>query len=226
MIETTPGIHILVYDYPGLITKQMIDTASQAIGTIVNDANIQHCICSNIMYLFHRTSISDKSGNAIKKHKIHWEIEGGGYGPTFMWYLYNASKGTKSGIFNIIRKMNIFRSDHEGHDIMKINTWFEARQDEIEKSGGKNDQLLFMLFRTYLTVPVSEFRHFVVCNKESWEKGDITYQLVLMNYAESKFKSLQEDKLWVTKDPMKAKILALTTVIGNLTRQRVDIVKR
>ena len=40
-----------------------------------------------------------------------------------------------------------------------------------------------------------------------------------MNDAESKFKSLQEDKLWVTNDPTKAKMLALTTVIGNLTRQ-------
>ena len=64
--------------------------------------------------------------------------------------------------------MNIFRSEHEGHDIMKINHRFEARQDEIEKSGGQNDQLLIMLFRTYLIVPVSELSHFVVCNKESW----------------------------------------------------------
>ena len=40
-----------------------------------------------------------------------------------------------------------------------------------------------------------------------------------MNNAESKFKSLQEDKLWVTNDPMKAKMLALITVIGDLTRQ-------
>ena len=76
-----------------------------------------------------------------------------------------------------------------------------------------------MLFRTYLTVPVSEFRHFVVHNKESWEKEDITDPLVLMSDAESKFKSLQEDKLWVTNDPMKANMLALTTVIGDLTRQ-------
>ena len=75
-----------------------------------------------------------------------------------------------------------------------------------------------MLFRTYLTVPVSEFRHFVVRNKESWEKGDITDLLILMNDAESKFNSLQEDKLLVTNDPMKAKMLTLTTVIGNLTR--------
>ena len=64
--------------------------------------------------------------------------------------------------------MNIFRSEHEGRDIMKINNWFEARQDEIEKAGGKNDQLLIMLFRTYLTVLVSEFWHFVVHSKESW----------------------------------------------------------
>ena len=40
-----------------------------------------------------------------------------------------------------------------------------------------------------------------------------------MNDAESKYKSLQEDKLWVTNYTMKAKILDLTTVIGNLTRQ-------
>ena len=40
-----------------------------------------------------------------------------------------------------------------------------------------------------------------------------------MNDAESKFKRLQEDKLWVTNNPMKAQILDLTTVIGNLTRQ-------
>ena len=40
-----------------------------------------------------------------------------------------------------------------------------------------------------------------------------------MNDAESKFRSLQEDKLWFTKNPMKAKMLDLTTVIGNLTRQ-------
>ena len=90
--------------------------------------------------------------------------------------------------------MNIFRSDHEGHDTTKINNWFEARQDEIEKTGGKNDQLLIMLFRTYLTVPMSIFRHLVVCNKESWEKRDITDPLVLMNDTESKFKSLQEYK--------------------------------
>ena len=75
-----------------------------------------------------------------------------------------------------------------------------------------------MLFRTYLTVPVSEFRHFVVRNKESWGKGDITDPHVLMNDEESKFKSLQEDRLWVTNDHMKANMLALTTVIGNLTR--------
>ena len=64
-------------------------------------------------------------------------------------------------------------------------------QDVIEKYGGQNDQLLIMLFRAYLTFPVSEFRHFVVRNKESWEKGDIMDLLVLMNDAEPKFKSLQ-----------------------------------
>ena len=115
--------------------------------------------------------------------------------------------------------MNIFRSEHEGQDILKINCCFEARQDEIEKAGGQSDQILIMLFRTYLIVPVSEFQHFVVCNKESWEKRDITDPLVLMNDAESKFRSLQGDKLWVTNDPMKANMLSLTTVIGNLTRQ-------
>ena len=40
-----------------------------------------------------------------------------------------------------------------------------------------------------------------------------------MNDAESKFKSLQEEKLWITNYPMKAKMLALTTVIGNITRK-------
>ena len=43
--------------------------------------------------------------------------------------------------------------------------------------------------------------------------------LVLMNDAESKFTSLKEAKLWVTNYPMKAKMLVLTTFIGNLTRQ-------
>ena len=28
LIETTPGVHLSVYDYPGLIKKQMIETAS------------------------------------------------------------------------------------------------------------------------------------------------------------------------------------------------------
>ena len=143
------------------------------------------------MYLFHRTSITDKARNAIKKHTHHWEKEGGGDEPTFICYLYNASKGTKSAIFNIIGKMNIFRSEHEGHNIMNINNWFEAHQYDIEKAGGKDDQILIMLFQTYLTAPVSEFLHFVVCNKESWEKGDIKDLIVLMNDAESKFKSLQ-----------------------------------
>ena len=63
MIETTPKVHLSVYDYPDLTT----------IWTIVNNANIQHFICSNIMYLFHRTSITDKAWNAIKKHKHHWK---------------------------------------------------------------------------------------------------------------------------------------------------------
>ena len=40
-----------------------------------------------------------------------------------------------------------------------------------------------------------------------------------MNDVESKFKSLQGDKLWVSNYPMKAKMLSLTTLIGNLTRQ-------
>ena len=61
LIETTPGVHLLVYDYPGLITNQMIETENQAIWTIVNDANIQHCFCANMMYLFHCTSITNKS---------------------------------------------------------------------------------------------------------------------------------------------------------------------
>ena len=139
LIETTPGFHLLVYDYPGLITKQMIETASQAIWTIINDANIQHRICANMMYLFHRTSITDKAWNAIKKHKNNWEKDGGGDGPTFIWYLYNASKGKKSVLFNIIGKMNIFCSEHEGHDIMKTKHYFEARQEEIKKAGGQND---------------------------------------------------------------------------------------
>ena len=106
-----------------------------------------------------------------------------------------------------------------GHNIMKINNLFEARQDEIEKYGGQNDQLSIMLFRTYLTVPVSEFRHFIVRNKESWEKGDIMDLIVLMDGAESKFKRLREEKLWLTNTPMKANMLAPTMVIGNLTRQ-------
>ena len=29
LIETIPGVHLSVYDYPGLVTKQMIETASQ-----------------------------------------------------------------------------------------------------------------------------------------------------------------------------------------------------
>ena len=33
--------------------------------------------------------------------------------------------------------MNIFQSEHEGHDIMNINHWFEACQYEIEKLEGK-----------------------------------------------------------------------------------------
>ena len=65
-IETTPRVHLSVYDYPGLIKKQMVETEMQAIWTIVNDAKIQHCIRSNIMYLFYHTSIKDKAWNAIK----------------------------------------------------------------------------------------------------------------------------------------------------------------
>ena len=76
MIETTPGVHLSVYDYPDLITKQIVETASQAIGKIVNDAKIQHCICSNMMYIFHHTSITDKAWNAIKKHNHNWKKEG------------------------------------------------------------------------------------------------------------------------------------------------------
>ena len=44
----------------------------------------------------------------------------------------------------------------------------------------------------------------------------------MMNDAESKLKSLQEYELWVRNDPMKANMLALTTVIGNLTRQLIS----
>ena len=49
LIHRTPVVHLSVYDYPGLITKQMIETATQEIWTIVNDANIQHCIHANMM---------------------------------------------------------------------------------------------------------------------------------------------------------------------------------
>ena len=40
-----------------------------------------------------------------------------------------------------------------------------------------------------------------------------------MNDAESKSKILQEDKLWVTNNPVMMKMLALTTVFGKLIRQ-------
>ena len=39
-----------------------------------------------------------------------------------------------------------------------------------------------------------------------------------MSAAESKFKSLTEDKLWVTRNPMQAKMIALSTVIEKLTK--------
>ena len=91
LIETTPEVHLLVYDYPGLIAKQIIETASQEILTIVNDANIQHCLHYNMMYLFHHTSIIDQAWNTIKKHKHNCEKDGGVDGQTFTWYLYNAS---------------------------------------------------------------------------------------------------------------------------------------
>ena len=77
LIKTTPGVHVSVYEYPGLITKQMIETSIQAIWTILNDANIQHCIIANMMYLFHHTSTTDKAWNAIKKNKNHWGKDGG-----------------------------------------------------------------------------------------------------------------------------------------------------
>ena len=94
-----------------------------------------------MMYLFYCTSITDNACNAIKKHKHHWEKEGGGDRLIFIWYLYTASKVTKSAIFNIIGRIYIFRSEHEGHDIMKIKNWFEASQDKIEKSRGQNNQI-------------------------------------------------------------------------------------
>ena len=72
LIETTPRVHLSAYDYPGLITKQMIEKASQEIWKIVNYSNIQHCIRANMIHLFHRTSITDKAWNAIKKHKNNW----------------------------------------------------------------------------------------------------------------------------------------------------------
>ena len=43
-----------------------------------------------------------------------------------------------------------------------------------------------------------------------------------MNDAESEFKSLQEHNLWVANDHMKAKVLALSTVIGKLAR-KIDL---
>ena len=67
-----------------------------------------------MMYLFHCTSIIEKALTEIKKHKHHWEKEGSGDGPEFIWYVYNAPKGIKSAIFNILGKMNILRSEHEG----------------------------------------------------------------------------------------------------------------
>ena len=78
LIETTPGVNLSVYDYPGLVTKQMIDTTIQEIWTILNNANIQHFFRANMMYLLHCTSVTDKAWNAIKKHKNHWEKDGGG----------------------------------------------------------------------------------------------------------------------------------------------------
>ena len=71
LIESTPGVHLSIYDYPGLITKQIIATVSQEIWTIVNDANIQHCIRTNMIYLLYCKSITDKAWNVIKNHKNH-----------------------------------------------------------------------------------------------------------------------------------------------------------
>ena len=104
MINMTPGVYLSVYEYPGLITKKMVETESQAIWTIMNDSSIHHFICLNMMYLFYCTYITDKAWNEIKKHKHRWEKEGGGDRPTFISYLYNVSKRTKSVIFNIIEK--------------------------------------------------------------------------------------------------------------------------
>ena len=78
--------------------------------------------------------LQTNNGTRSKIISIIGKKKAGVDGPTFIWYLYNASKLTKSAIFNIIGKMNLFRSEHGGHKIMKINNWFEARQDDIEKN--------------------------------------------------------------------------------------------
>ena len=49
MINMTSRVHLSVYEYSGLITKKMVETASQAIWTIINDASIHHFICLNMM---------------------------------------------------------------------------------------------------------------------------------------------------------------------------------
>ena len=83
------------------------------------------------------TSITDKAWNVIKKNNRHWEKEGGGAGPTFIWYLYNASKGTKSAIFNIIGKMNIFRSEYEGHDTTRSTIGLKLVKMILKNPEGK-----------------------------------------------------------------------------------------
>jgi hypothetical protein len=119
-----------------------------------------------------------------------------------------------SSLVELISKVNF--------DITKFNLRVKNLMNDLSRRGESSADLHFNLFRAYKTVPVDEFVSFIDRIKdEQDEKGEDEQhnEVYIMDKAENKYRILEKEGTWKTKEKEENKFLALEAKLNKVIKE-------
>ncbi len=107
-----------------------------------------------------------------------------------------------------------------GHDITKFNNYVKLLEDGLRSRGEATNDLLINLFKDYVACTDKEFIDYIRRKEDSFKEGAAITPDQLMQYADEKYKSLLQKRIWNAPDANEEKILALQVEINKLKNNK------
>ena len=106
-----------------------------------------------------------------------------------------------------------------GSDITAFNQHVKALIDGLAARGQTSNDLLVNLFKAYKAAGDDEFVRYINDKESRYDENDLTLTVPsLMNLADTKYKILNEKKLWKAKTPEQENIVALQGEVSQLKK--------